>query len=61
MVVLGLVMDRVLVPRADGTWWTPPVVPSTDVRDLRPIALACATTGMLGALVLVPTAVAQGA
>jgi len=59
MVVLGLVMDRVLVPRADGTWWTPAVVPSTDVRDLRPIVLASATMGMLGAVVLLLTAAAQ--
>jgi uncharacterized membrane protein len=59
MVVLGVVMDRVLVPRADGTWWTPAVVPTTDVRDLRPIVLASAAMCLLGAAVLLLTAVAQ--
>jgi uncharacterized membrane protein len=59
MVVLGVVIDRVLVPRVDGTWWTPPVVSSTDVRDLRPIAQASAVMGILGATALLLTAAAQ--
>ncbi len=59
MVALGVVMDRVLVPRVDGTWWTPAVVSSTDVRDLRPIARASAVMGLLGAVVLLLTAAAQ--
>jgi uncharacterized membrane protein len=59
MVALGVVMDRVLVPRVDGTWWTPAVEPTTDVRDLRPIAQALATMGVLGAVVLLLTAAAQ--
>ncbi len=59
MVALGVAMDRVLVPRVDGTWWTPAVEPTTDVRDLRPIAQASAVMGVLGALVLLLTAVAQ--
>ena len=61
MVILGIVIDRVLVPRADGTWWTPAVVPSTDVRDLRPIVLASAAMSALGAAVLLLTAAAQPA
>jgi len=61
MVVLGVVMDRVLVPRLDGTWWTPAVEPSTDVRDLRPIAQASAAMSLLGAVVLLLTAAAQAA
>ena len=59
MVALGVAMDRVLVPRVDGTWWTPAVEPTTNVRDLRPIAQASAVMGVLGALVLLLTAVAQ--
>ena len=59
MVMLGVVMDRVLVTRLDGTWWTPAVVPSTDPRDLRPIVRASATMVLLGAAVLLLTAVAQ--
>ncbi|MDP2349885.1 MAG: CopD family protein [Chloroflexota bacterium] len=59
MVALGIVMDRVLVPRLDGTWWTSAVEPATDVRDLRPMAQASAVMGVLGALVLLLTAVAQ--
>jgi uncharacterized membrane protein len=59
MIVLGVVLDRVLVPRVDGTWWTPAVVPSTDARDLRPIIRACAAMGVLGAAVLLLTAAAQ--
>ena len=59
MVALGLVVDRVLVPRVAGTWWTPAVVPSTDARDLRPIARASGVMGVLGAVVLLLTAAAQ--
>jgi uncharacterized membrane protein len=59
MIVLGVVVDRVLVPRVAGTWWTPAVVPSTDVRDLRPIVQACAAMSVLGAAVLLFTALAQ--
>ncbi len=59
MVVLGAVIDRVLVPRVDGTWWTPAVVPSTDPRDLRPIVRASAAMVLLGAAVLLLTAAAQ--
>jgi uncharacterized membrane protein len=59
MVVLGVVVDRVLVPRVAGTWWTPAVVASTDVRDLRPIAQASAVLGLLGLAVLLLTAAAQ--
>lgn len=59
MVALGVVMDRVLVPRLDGTWWTPAVEPSTDVRDLRPVAQASAAMSLLGAVVLLLTAAAQ--
>ena len=59
MVALGVAMDRVLIPRVDGTWWTPAVEPTTDVRDLRPIAQASAAMGVLGALVLLLTAAAQ--
>ncbi len=60
MVVLGVVVDRVLVPRIAGTWWTPAVVPSTDVRDLRPIVQASAGMCGLGLAVLLLTAAAQG-
>ena len=60
MVVLGVVVDRVLVPRMAGTWWTPAVVPSTDVRDLRPIVQASAVMCVLGLVVLLLTAAAQG-
>ena len=59
MVALGVVVDRVLVPRVAGTWWTPAVVPSTDVRDLRPIVQASAVMSVLGAVVLLLTAAAQ--
>lgn len=59
MVVLGVVVDRVLIPRVAGTWWTPAVVPSTDVRDLRPIVQASAVMSVLGAVVLLLTAAAQ--
>jgi uncharacterized membrane protein len=59
MVILGVVVDRVLVPRVAGTWWTPAVVPSTDARDLRPIAQASAAMCGLGAVVLLLTAAAQ--
>ena len=59
MVILGVVLDRVLVPRLAGTWWTPAVVPSTDPRDLRPIAQTSAVLGILGAVVLLLTAAAQ--
>ena len=59
MVVLGVVVDRVLVPRVAGTWWTPAVVPSTDTRDLRPIAQASAAMSVLGLVVLLLTAAAQ--
>jgi uncharacterized membrane protein len=59
MVALGVVMDRVLVPRVDGTWWTPAVEPSTDVRELRSIVQASALMGVLGAVVLLLTAAAQ--
>ena len=59
MIALGVVVDRVLVPRVAGTWWTPAVVPSTDVRDLRPIVQASALMSVLGAVVLVLTAAAQ--
>lgn len=59
MVALGVVVDRVLVARVEGTWWTPPVVPSTEVRDLRPIAQASAVISVLGAVVLLLTAAAQ--
>ncbi len=61
MVVLGVVMHRVLVPRLDGTWWTPAVEPSTDVRDLRPMAQASAAMSLLGAVALLLTAAAQAA
>jgi hypothetical protein len=60
MVGIGIAIDRVLVPRLDGTWWTPPVEPTTDVRELRPVAQASAVMGLLGALVLLLTAAAQG-
>lgn len=60
MVILGVVVDRVFVPRVAGTWWTPAVVPSTDARDLRPIVQASAVMSVLGAVVLLLTAVAQG-
>jgi len=59
MIALGVVVDRVLVPRVAGTWWTPAVVPSTDVRDLRPIVQASAVMSVLGAVVLLLTAAAQ--
>jgi uncharacterized membrane protein len=59
MVILGVVIDRVLVPRVDGTWWTPAVVPATDARDLRPIVQASAVMSVLGAVVLLLTAAAQ--
>jgi uncharacterized membrane protein len=59
MIALGVVVDRVLVPRVAGTWWTPAVVPSTDVRDLRPIVQASAVMCVLGAVVLLLTAAAQ--
>ena len=59
MIALGVVVDRVLVPRVAGTWWTPAVVPSTDVRDLRPIVQASAAMSVLGAVVLLLTAAAQ--
>lgn len=59
MVIFGVVIDRVLVPRVEGTWWTPAVEPTTDVRDLRPITQASAVMGVLGALVLLLTAAAQ--
>ncbi len=59
MVALGVAMDRVLVPRIDGTWWTPAVEPTTDLRDLRPITQASAVMGLLGAVVLLLTAAAQ--
>jgi hypothetical protein len=59
MVALGVALDRVLVPRVAGTWWTPAVVPATDPRDLRPIAQACAAMSALGIVVLLLTAAAQ--
>jgi uncharacterized membrane protein len=60
MVALGVVLDRVLVPRLDGTWWTPPVEASTDPGELRPVVLASAGISLLGAAVLLLTAIAQG-
>ena len=60
IVALGVAMDRVLVPRLDGTWWTPPVEASTDPRDLRPVAQTSALVALLGAVVLLLTAIARG-
>jgi uncharacterized membrane protein len=59
MVALGVVLDRVLVARVDGTWWTPPAEPSREVRDLRPVAQASWAMVLLGAVVLLLTAAAQ--
>lgn len=59
MVILGIVLDRVLVPRVAGTWWTPAIEPSTDARDLRSIVQASAVMSLLGAVVLLLTAATQ--
>lgn len=59
MIALGVVIDRVIVPRVDGTWWTPAVEPSTDARDLRTVTQASWVMGLLGTVVLLLTAAAQ--